>query len=68
VNVEELNLDDLRIESFPITETSDRPPWLLSTLIGGGCNQTYVGHSCNDTDTCMWSCRSCPSTTCTCPP
>jgi hypothetical protein len=68
VDLQELSLDDLRVESFPITETNERAPWTLGTYVVG-CKTTYVGYTCNDTDTCMFTCGStCPDGTCTCPP
>lgn len=70
MSLEQLSLDDLRVESFPIAETDDRTLWAVRTMIGGVCPDTMgIQFSCNDTDTCMHTCgTTCPSSTCGCPP
>jgi hypothetical protein len=63
----ELSLDDLTVESFPLTdETDGKTLWAIRTIIGGNCNPTYYGqHSCNDTDSCTFTCGgTCPDQTC----
>jgi hypothetical protein len=69
MNEQELSLDDLRVESFPLTETDEKTLWAFRTFVGGPCNPTTMGqHSCNDTDRCTFTCGgTCPSSTCHCP-